>query len=186
MVYLSCTKKLVKDLHVQVEDGSPAEAGQGLLGNWHVNLIRIMRKKCLLFVNDRTLYSFISFDFKRARKDGLGSLFQEGLGMALRAEGLDEGAICRAMDEAAVVRYARATNRSVLGNMNNLAWQYRFHIEERDELSTCPLSAVIMKVNRMPQKNLDWKYSIEVLNELLPDPTMRRSSHSGRSINGCH
>ena len=33
-----------------------------LLGSWHANLIHINRKKCVLFVNDKTLFNFILLD----------------------------------------------------------------------------------------------------------------------------
>lgn len=36
------------------------------LGSWHANLIQIDRRKCLLFVNERTLFDFIMPDVAQA------------------------------------------------------------------------------------------------------------------------
>lgn len=105
MIRLCCTKKLLDDLHIQVETLAPVDVSRALLGNWYAHVVRFSRRKCLLFANERSLYSFLSFGFKGGA------------------------------------------------------------------LSTFRLSSVIRKVNRMPQKNLGWKYSIETLSELLSDPT---------------
>ena len=53
-----CTKKLLHELGA-LGSKIPAEHPAGVLGPWHANLIRIERRKCILFTNDRTLYSFL-------------------------------------------------------------------------------------------------------------------------------
>lgn len=31
------------------------------VGNWYANLLRIERRKCVMFTNEKTLYSFLAF-----------------------------------------------------------------------------------------------------------------------------
>ena len=60
MRLLHCTQKLLKELGkppLQNPDTSP-ENSEGL-GNWYANLLRIDRRKCLLFTNEKTLYTFL-------------------------------------------------------------------------------------------------------------------------------
>ncbi len=57
MQILHCTQKLLTELGTPLLADIPADP-EGL-GNWYANLIRIDRRKCLLFTNDKTLYSFL-------------------------------------------------------------------------------------------------------------------------------
>jgi len=54
---LHCTQKLLEELgnpHLQNPD-EPAT----VLGSWYANLIRIDRRKCILFTNEKNLYPFL-------------------------------------------------------------------------------------------------------------------------------
>lgn len=57
MTLLHCTQKLLKELGTPPLVDTPAVT-EGL-GNWYANLIRIDRKKCILFTNEKTLLSFL-------------------------------------------------------------------------------------------------------------------------------
>ncbi len=56
---IHCTQKLLKELGKRGAGVPQPEPQRGLLGPWHANLIRIERRKCILFTNDLTLYSFL-------------------------------------------------------------------------------------------------------------------------------
>lgn len=59
MRILYCTQKLLKELNVlPLSDPGEVSSSEGL-GNWYANLLRIERRKCLLFTNEKTLYSFL-------------------------------------------------------------------------------------------------------------------------------
>ncbi len=56
MAILRCTKKLLSELKTR-----PVDSGQSAIAlfSWHANLLRIDRRKCVLFSHDQTLYTFI-------------------------------------------------------------------------------------------------------------------------------
>ena len=58
MRLIHCTAKLLKELGNPPLQ-SPDEPNPQGLGNWYANLLRIDRKKCILFTNEKTLYSFL-------------------------------------------------------------------------------------------------------------------------------
>lgn len=169
MTYLRCTKKLLADLSVDV-DPDPVSFQDTLLGDWYANLIRIRSCKGLLFTNERTLFSFVVFDVPKARRRDLGGLFVEHLKKTLQDEGIDGTGLDALMAEVAKVRYAKTDNKSVLGSMNDLLGLYRYEIESAGSIYHADLPAIIKNVNRTPQSNLGWHYSIEALTELLRLP----------------
>ncbi len=72
MQVIHCTKKLLTELGA-LGSKIPPEHAYGFFGPWHANLIRIERRKCILFTNDRTLYSFLVAGVKK--KDDFHDLF---------------------------------------------------------------------------------------------------------------
>jgi hypothetical protein len=67
---LHCTLKLLKELGNPPLQISTPETHEGL-GNWYANLLRIDRRKCLMFTNEKTLYSFL---IPRVMKQNLKNL----------------------------------------------------------------------------------------------------------------
>ena len=62
MQLMRCTKKLQKEMGLKQSDLCEEEPRFSYLGPWHANLIYIDRRKCVLFVNDNTLFNFIAPD----------------------------------------------------------------------------------------------------------------------------
>ena len=99
MRIIHCTQKLLKELEnppVQSIENRPVTDG---LGNWYANLIRLDRKKCLLFTSEKTLYSFL---IPKVKKENLKIIIDEflfNLNMNLQAEGFPLEVINRVMAE---------------------------------------------------------------------------------------
>ena len=58
MVCIRCTQKLLKLMNVKPSETGTDEEKENL-GDWYANLTWIGRKKCLLFTNERILFSFL-------------------------------------------------------------------------------------------------------------------------------
>jgi len=143
----------------------PAEHPTGVFGPWHANLIRIARRKCILFTNDRTLYSFLVPGVKK--KDDFHDLFLMNLNAQLAAEGLRQGEILKALDEYTEIAIAPTSNRSVLGSMNDLVNQVEFLISRAGGLEKADMLRVNMMLNRVPMGALKYHYAIEKASELF-------------------
>ena len=59
MRLIHCTQKLFKELAVVPTDPDAAQINPEGLGNWYANLLRFDRRKCVLFTNEKTLYSLL-------------------------------------------------------------------------------------------------------------------------------
>jgi hypothetical protein len=158
MQVIHCTKKLLNELGALGSKMSP-ETSSGFLGPWHANLIRIERRKCVLFTNDRTLYSFLVPGFKK--KDDVHDLFLLNLNSNLAAEGFGQRDILKALDEYREIAIAPTVNRSVLGSMNDLVVQVEFYIGRAGGLENAEMLRVNMMLNRVPMGALKYDRAIE-------------------------
>lgn len=59
MSIIRCTKKLQTEMGLKNADLVASEYQSSVLGGWHANLLLIDRQKCVLFVNDKTLFNFL-------------------------------------------------------------------------------------------------------------------------------
>lgn len=114
MQLIRCTGKLRRELRAE-----PAEVRvetASLLGQWHANLIYVARRKCLLFVNGRTLFNFIVPDVSSAHIRALPDLFRETLSCVLSAERMPSDTRDRILSEYEELGIAKSSDRSVLGS----------------------------------------------------------------------
>jgi len=167
MQTIHCTQKLLKELGMQGATILQSEPQHGLLGPWHANLIRIERRKCVLFTNDHTLYSFLLPGVKKADLKNFRELFLLHLKMNLMKEGFGAEEISKACAEYDEIAVAPTNNRSVLGSMNDLVQHYEFFISRFGDLDRADMLAVNMQINRTPMGALKYQYPIEKAYELF-------------------
>ena len=164
MQLIRCTQKLLKELRVKPAEVEP-EAGY--IGDWHANLLRFERRKCVLFTNSETLYSIFIPGLKRPDFDRLDEIFRQSLFRRLRIEGFSQFQIEKALDEYLTLGFAKTNNRSVLGSMTDLSFQLESHIGSSGGLSYIDLDGINDQINRIPMGALDYKYGIEALKDKL-------------------
>lgn len=171
MLRLRCTQKVLKEL-----GGAPAPedvpaAGDSVLGDWYVNLFTVDRRKTFLFMNEKTLLSFVIYGIKKSNVQQMPLAFVRGLAQLLELEGLPEPAIRRALVGTELVMLARTDSRRLLGNLNDLVSMYRHAILWEGGLAACNLGRIIADINRTPQRNIGWGHSIDLARELLARET---------------
>jgi len=164
MQLIRCTQKLLKELRVKPSEVEPEF---GYIGDWHASLLRVERRKCVLFTNNDTLYSIFVFGLKRAEFDHLDEVFRQSLFRRLRIEGFSQIQIENALEEYQTIHFAKTNNRSVLGSMNDLAFQMEGHIISAGGIGNLSIDALNDLLNRIPMGNLNYRYSIEALKDKL-------------------
>jgi len=136
------------------------------LGGWHANLLVINRRKCVLFINDKTLFNFIITGVKKAQFAQLHTLFKDHLQCILATEEIDTATRSQIMQEYQTICFANTNSKSVLGAMNDLAFHYEVHICDDGGVTGCLLPSIIHKLNRMRMKRLNYGYPIDALQNL--------------------
>lgn len=169
MPLIRCTAKLFKEIGVKDADlinDAPAESHHHL-GAWYANLLRIDRRKCVLFTNEATLYSFMVYGVRKADLDDFGHFFMAYLGLNLEYEGFGDEIIEKVLKEDNQIGFGRTQSRSVLGSMNDLANQYWFYLKGHVDVSDFEMVQINQKINRTPMGPLGYAYGIEKLKAVL-------------------
>lgn len=167
MLQFRCTAKVQKGLGLKPKDLDEIQESNTMLGNWYVNISTIDRRKTFLFVNERTLLSFVLYGIKKSNITNIHEVFLKALNQLLLMEGIDYPVIEKLNNEYLDLEYTKTNSKQVLGNMNDLMSLYKELIYMGGGLKHCDLSGIIHKLNTMPQKNIGWGYSIDLAKELL-------------------
>jgi hypothetical protein len=165
MTIIKCTTKLLNELGVK-----PANAPDQppCLCDWHANVLRLDRKKYVLFTNDQTLYSLFVPWNKSPWSTDIMERFRFGLLKSLMSEGLAEEQIKYLLSEHAQFTITKTNSRSVLGSMNDLTIQIKSMILVSDGLDV-NFSEVNRQLNRIPMSAIKYQVSIDELKRRLAD-----------------
>jgi hypothetical protein len=167
VLQLRCTQKVRDQFGIQAKSLASPKESDAALGNWYVNLVTISRRKTLIFMSERTLLSFLLFGVRKKSKVNLAELFVRGLVQLLEMEGFTESQIHKAIGTGGELQYSKATNRKALGNLNDLQQLYDLQVFNQGGLANCNLWEIMREMNRMPQRNIGWSYSIELVRKVV-------------------
>ncbi len=167
MRLIHCTRKLLKELDVSLVEPDKIPSPTEGLGNWYANLLRIDRRKCLLFTNEKTLYTFLIPKVLKANLKNIEEEFLIHLSYNLQYEGFGLEVINRIIQEYMEIGFAKTVSKRVLGSMNDLAYQYEAHIIGDRGFNNIKILQLNQKINRTPMGALKYQYPIEALKNLL-------------------
>jgi hypothetical protein len=140
---------------------------QPRLGNWFVHMFTVDRKKTLIFMNERTLLPlFFSASGKLTVRNYL-TLFLVGLEQFLTINEFPPDQIEGVLDRYSEFGFTKTDSRTSLGNLNDLVFHYRYSILDDGGFASCDIGGTIFSINRMPQRRLHWKNSIEITRQIL-------------------
>jgi hypothetical protein len=164
MIAIQCTQKLLKEVGQEYQGAIIPTVP---LGCWHANLLIIGRRKCVLFTNDKTRYSFLVPGLKKSDFKMLDEIFRQSLFKNLMRDGFSQEAIEKVLDEIREIAFTRTSSRSVLGTMNDMSSIIKWTIHDEGGLLNVDIAEINAKLNRMPLGPLDYKFSIDLLKEVL-------------------
>lgn len=165
---IRCTQKLRTEMGLKLADLQSA-GGESLLGDWYAHLSFQDRKKCVLFVAEKTLLCFLATCLSRDRIRQLDEVFRDGLFRLLLDEGFQPGQATRLFDECETVRYGAAADRSMTGSMNELVKIAAWWLPEHGGAERSDLRPLNHALNDVPMKRNGYTKSIELTRWLLED-----------------
>ena len=167
VLQIRCTAKALKQFGIPSRETCEVKPADSLLGNWYCNLLTIDRRKCVLFMNENTFLSFLLFGVRKDNSNSIPHIFANGLSQLLTLEGFSETQIERIFADYTSCEITKTEGRSALGNLRDLMINYEHSIMYDGGLKECDLGNIIFKMNRMPQRNIGWKYSIDIVRMLV-------------------
>jgi len=165
MRIIHCTQRLLKGIGISPNVDAPANT-KGL-GNWYANLVEIDGKKCLLFTNEKTLYSFLIPNVKKANLKNIVNEFLINLSYNLQAEGFSLDVITRVMQEYKEIEFTKTASKKMLGSMNQLAFEYEVLVQGKEGLENVKILEINRHINRTILKGIKLLHPIEALREII-------------------
>jgi hypothetical protein len=164
---IRCTQKLIKQLELKSSDLADIEKPDSLLGNWYANLFTLDKRKTVIFMNERTLASFLIFGIRKDNIKNFPLAFIHGVEQLLSMEGIKQTVIDQVLDQYSEISFTKTDSKSLLGNMNDLVFLYTHTILSDGGWQYADLYSVIAQINRTPQRNIGWLNSAKALKEVL-------------------
>jgi len=166
MRLIHCTQKLLKELgNPPVQPSTPVTVTD--LGNWYANLIRIDRKKCLLFTSEKTLYSFLIPGVKKENLKNIQDEFLINLNLNLQAESFSIGVINKVMQEYQEIGFAKTASKHILGAMTQISFEYEVLIQMKEGLENVKVLDMNRDINRIILRGIKYLHPIEAMRDLL-------------------
>lgn len=167
MLQLKSTAKVRKFLGLKDSELLEKALDSSVLGAWYVNLFPIERRKALIFMNERTLLSFIIYGVRKDNTKNLPGVLCRGLHQLLSFTEVDLVLIERALTDYETYCYSKTDSKRALGNMNEIVFLYQHHIQYEGGIQNCDLTGITFKVNQTPQRNIGWDFSLDLAISLI-------------------
>jgi hypothetical protein len=166
MGIIRCTAKLLTELKAKPTNGLSQSSNWC---DWHANLLWVDRKKCVLFTNNNTLYSFFLPSIKKTILENFEEAFRLSLFKSLMTEGFADSQVEYVLREHQQIVITKTNSRNILGSMNDLSFQIQFMVSQMGGLANADLSEINRQLNRIPMSAINYKFSIDELERLLAE-----------------
>ena len=128
---LRCTEKVLALLKIRARElANPPPSDD----DWYLNLLWLDRRKCLLLTHAETLFPVFVVDVRAADLRPLGTFVVGKIEAELASEGLPADCLGRLDPDA--VQVAKTASRSVLGFMNEMAFDLAYAVAEAGGLGS--------------------------------------------------
>lgn len=151
MLTLCCTKVVRDRLRLPAQLPAPVQPSPRL-GNWYVHLARFGRQQIVLATSERSLLTVLLP--ARQLRENIEPNFQAAVAELLTALQVPEHIVSRELAAMQPLSFAAASNRRVIGSINEFVWQLENYIRRTNDplslslqLSDTPMSAIGTKSN---------------------------------------
>jgi hypothetical protein len=165
VVTLCCTRLVRDRLHLPRQTVPEPPRSRGRLGDWYVHLVRFGRPEFAIATSERSLLTVLLP--ARSLRTTLAPNLRAAVGSLLESIGVSREAIAREIATMESATFGRATNRRVLGSMNELAFHASMHLARGDDLLTISRRLAAIPMSAIGTKQGDYGYPGETACELL-------------------
>lgn len=178
MLKICCTKKLLDELKQKPCD----IAEEKPLFTWYANLLTMHRRKAVLILNEPSRYPILIYGVKAPDFKQMGKLIADAIKTVFLAMGIAPDIVQKYMAETLPAAYVKASDRSVLAAMNQVAQMLSYF--DTDEFSgnliqtdiSLHFGGGITKIDG------DYKEPKEVLLEAMAQFTQGKNDEAVRSV----
>jgi len=166
MRYIHCTQKLIKEINPHIKSYGEDREIVGF-GDWHANVISIMKRNYLVFTNIKTLYTFFVADIYRDDIENFSKLFISRLILSLENRGFGNELILKVVNEYSEIEIVKTKNKSVNASMNDHVQRFYEWVEEGIPRGIKTIEEFNKSIVNIPMGALKYHTSLEKLKELI-------------------
>ena len=159
---ICCTQRAAREFGFAPSQLEPVISdGQDQKNIWFAHVFFIGRLKCLVLTHNASLFSAIKEGYKRIDMASPEELVKSMIGEALYHVGAPPEVIKKGLSDVQEIDYAKATDRRVLGSMNDMIKIYKYERDPRYP-SGWDYPTAICRINGMPMKMVKYGLPAEV------------------------
>jgi hypothetical protein len=163
MIKIQCTKKLIEKFDIKVKSNCICDN----FYSWHSHIFSFNRKNCIIFMNNKTRYNFIIFGVTKKQSKNFGDIIREAFIKCLEAENIDNKKISRYSKEFDKIEYTKTSDRSLIGQMNDMINITKYRLQLYEFLENDELIKINIDNNRVPLPKSEFIFSIDGLKKLI-------------------
>ncbi len=167
MTTIYATRKLEKNIAEIIVKNEKSKKNE-YLGDWSATLFYISRKKCWLIINKRTKYVVILPNVKKADLNNIPSIFKKTFYQQLIYDGIKTDYLTIERMIGDVILCETDNDKQTNGSLNVILtyfdeyWKYEF-----GHFDNMPFREITGRINSLANKQLDWLYPKEKMNEMI-------------------
>jgi hypothetical protein len=167
MPVLHLTSKILAEIDDRPLPDSAAT--QSPLGDWYGHVFTIERRKCIVFINEPTLFVCPALGVVKSNYRQIMPFFVSVLAQALRTMSFSKAEVDWILGQHSEMTLGRATNRSTLGSLNNRIADARAHIAWDGGLSVSDIGSVTKWLNETPMKPIAYSNGLEQMRSVVEE-----------------
>ena len=161
-----CTNRLLSELQVYIQPKYDNHVNNGL-GDWYSHLFDHKRRFCLIFVNTKTLTTFVIPDLLKKDLKGFHDLFINGLTGLLENLGAERSLIDKIIPEYIHLQIVKTESKSILGSMNDYIQHFRYAFEDSREIDIKKINEFNRTINEIPMGGIHMEIPQNRLQKIL-------------------
>ena len=184
MPVIRCTSKLLADIDDPPLPDSMAPA-RSPIGDWYGHIFSIDRRKCILFINEPTLFVCPAFGVVKSDYRRIIPFFLDVLTWTLRNMLYPEDELAWILNRHSDVTIGRTVNRSTVASMNNRISNAKLTFQWQGGFGNCDTGALTILLNQTPMKPIGYSSGLEQMRSLVAEamkPTGNSTGSSPRPI----
>lgn len=164
MPSLRLTSKLLSGID---DAPSPDETVLSPLGDWYGHIFTIDRRKCILFINEPTLFVSMTCWVVKSHYRQIVPFFLEMLTLNLRTHFFRDDEIAFILAQHRNMGVGRAQDRTMIGSLNNRIADAKTMIAWQGGFGVCDWQEINFSLNKTPMKPIGYRFGLEQMRALV-------------------
>lgn len=166
MPVIRCTSKLLAD----IDDPPLADSTiptPSPIGDWYGHIFTADRRKCVLFINEPTLFVCPAFGVVKSDYRHIAPFFLDVLARTLRIMLFPDNELAWLLSLHTDLTIGRTVNRSTVGSMNNRIADAKHIFQWQGGFGHCDTGTLTILLNRTPMKPIGYSNGLEQMRSLV-------------------